>query len=185
MTDGEDKELNAMKTVIESLQSLKPDARVRVLQYVFNRLGISGLREGSVTQAGPLPVAGPSDLPLSQAIVKDVRTLKQERQPKSANQMAALVAYYLSELAPQGERKEAIGTADITKYFKQAGFPLPGRADSTLANARAAGYLDLIGGGLYKLNPVGYNIVVHGLQQEPRKAARKKSARRKSTKKKA
>jgi hypothetical protein len=41
--------------------------------------------------------------------------------------MAAVVAYYLSEAAPQDERKEAVTTADIAKYFKQANYRVPTR----------------------------------------------------------
>jgi len=53
--------------------------------------------------------------------------------------MAALVAYYLSELSPEGERKEAINTDDVVKYFKQAGFRLPKQTRQALPNAAAAG----------------------------------------------
>jgi hypothetical protein len=82
--------------------------------------------------------------------------------------MAAVVAYYLSELAPPGERTETIGTAEVQKYFKQAGYPLPKVPRVTLANAAQAGYFDSAGTGQFRLNPVGYNLVVHSL---PRKAA--------------
>ena len=77
--------------------------------------------------------------------------------------MAALVAYYLSEVAEEPERKESINTSDLEKYFKQAGFRLPKRMPQVLPNAAAAGYLDSAGSGYYKLNPVGYNLVVHAL----------------------
>jgi hypothetical protein len=77
--------------------------------------------------------------------------------------MAALVAYYLSEMAPEGERKDAINASDLERYFKQAGFKLPKAISQALPNAAAAGYFDSTGNGLYRLNPVGYNLVVHGL----------------------
>ena len=35
--------------------------------------------------------------------------------------MAAIVAFYLSELAPEAERKAEVQTEDMVKYFKQAG----------------------------------------------------------------
>ena len=77
--------------------------------------------------------------------------------------MAALVAHYLAELAPLEDRKDTIDTSDVTNYSKQAGYPLPQRPKQTLPNARAAGYFDLAGSGKYRLNPVGHNLVVHGL----------------------
>jgi len=40
--------------------------------------------------------------------------------------MAAVVAYYLSEVAPPDERRPEVATEDLEKYFKQAGHPLPG-----------------------------------------------------------
>jgi hypothetical protein len=95
--------------------------------------------------------------------------------------MAALVAYYLSELAPDVENKHEISAADLEKYFKQAAFKLPRSIKQTLPNAAAAGYFDSAGGGRYRLNPVGYNLVVHGLPRGPQTA---KSSHARKTKKK-
>jgi hypothetical protein len=83
--------------------------------------------------------------------------------------MAAVVAYYLSEIAPSHERKDAINASDLQKYFKQAGFKLPKSIPQALPNAAAAGYFDSTGSGLYRLNPVGYNLVVHGLPRGDQK----------------
>jgi hypothetical protein len=77
--------------------------------------------------------------------------------------MAALVAYYVTELAPEEERRSVITKEDIEKYFKQAPYRLPQRLAQTLPNAARAGYFDVVDRGQYKLNPVGYNLVAHGL----------------------
>jgi hypothetical protein len=77
--------------------------------------------------------------------------------------MAAVVAFYLSEVAPSDERRNAINVSDVQKYFKQAGFKLPKIPAKALLNAAAAGYFDPVGNGMYRLNPVGYNLVAHGL----------------------
>ena len=115
-----------------------------------------------------------------------IRDLKEEKQPDSVNQMTALVAGYLSEHAPEGELKDAISTAEVEKYFKQAGFRLPKSPRNALTNAAAAGYFDSVGGGRYRLNPVGYNLVVHGPPpaQEGKKASRraKKTTAKKNAK---
>ncbi len=74
-----------------------------------------------------------------------------------------MVAYYLESHAPDKDRKQTLETGDIEKYFKQAGFPLAKRMEQVLPDAKAAGYLDAAGRGRYKLNPVGYNLVVHSL----------------------
>jgi hypothetical protein len=178
LAEGDDIELTAMKTVLDSLQSLDSEARGRVLKYVFDRLGITS----PIGERGPGAGHVPPKEPQLQRLA-DIRSLKEEKQPKSNNQMAALVGYYLSELAPAGERKEVIGDADIGKYFKQAGFKLPQRPDATLANARNAGYFDHAGEGVYRLNPVGYNLVVHGLPREQVTPSLKKARKKARSKK--
>jgi hypothetical protein len=104
--------------------------------------------------------------------------------------MAALVAFYVTELAPASERNSTINKADIERYFKLANFRLPADAAFTLVNAKNAGYLDNAGSGQYKLNPVGYNLVAYrmgeradgeagGKAKRPkRNIAKKASARR-------
>jgi hypothetical protein len=98
-----------------------------------------------------------------------IKDLKEEKLPESSNQMAAIVAFYLQEVAPENERESTITASDIEKYFKQARFNLPKNIRMALPNAAAAGYLDSVGGGAYKLNPVGYNLVAHGLPRDPSK----------------
>ncbi len=106
-------------------------------------------------------------------------------------EMVAIVAYYLSELAPEEDRKDTIVTKDITKYFNQAGHPLPTGPQFTLPNAKAAGYFESVGHGKYTLNPVGHNLVAHSIPRAqgentpafPRKK-RKKKKKAKSLKKK-
>ena len=169
--ESDDKELGAIYKVIEALKPLDRDETHRVINYVLNRLGVAdeyGMVERSV-QAVTSATFPTSDSVLRSNIadVKDIKSLKEEKQPKSANQMAALVAYYLSDIAPQEERKQAISSDDVKKYFKQAVFQLPRRLEVTLRNAKNAGYFDSVGNGMYKLNPVGYNLVVHGLPSKP------------------
>lgn len=52
--------------------------------------------------------------------------------------MAALVAYYLSELAPEGEKNQTVNAEMLRRYFKMAGFRLPQNPSYTLPNAAAA-----------------------------------------------
>lgn len=93
----------------------------------------------------------------------DIRSLKEEKNPDTAKQMACIVAYYLQELAPEGERKNTISAPDIEKYFKQANFKLPKLVAQVLVDAKRSGYFETAARGEYKLNAVGYNLVVHGL----------------------
>ncbi len=167
-----------MGTILGALEGLEGESIQRVLDYVLGRLSL-----GRPTRASALSGPAAAPLPTDGGKVRQVsiRDLKEEKQPESLNQMAALVAYYLSELAPEGEQRDEINSSDLEKYFKQAGFKLPRSIYQTLPNAAAAGYFDGTGGGKYRLNPVGYNLVVHGLPRgsESRKPSRPKKVKRK------
>ncbi len=168
----DDQELHAIQQIIGALSDLDPEARARVISYVFQRLGISTpapLVEAGASGATAAAHGVKTPTPLTQLGRRqiDIRTFGEEKSPRSANERVAVVGYYLSELAPVEERKAEISAADITKYFKQAGFPLPGAARMTLVNAKNAGYLDAgAERGTYKLNPVGHNLVAHSLPAE-------------------
>ena len=172
-----DRELQAMAAIISALEGLDGESIQRVLDYVLGRLSLakSSRSFGTAVAAPPTPPSGESVHHARRASIRDLREAKQ---PESSNQMAALVAYYLSEHAPESERKDAITAADLEKYFKQAGFRLPGSLKQTLPNAAAAGYFEGAGGGRYRLNPVGYNLVVHGLPRGQEAAARPKRAKK-------
>src|SRR5882672_2832315 len=113
-------ELNAIRDVLGALTPLTGEARASVITFVFNRLGISGAPPPESPRS-PLPVRGSPPVEVAQdRDLVDIRTLKEEKQPSSAREMAVLVAFYLSELAPAGERKAEISADDIRQYFKQA-----------------------------------------------------------------
>jgi len=181
-----DQELEAIGTILHALDGLDGESIQRVLDYVFGRLSIS--RQSRAASSASTSVAS-SVPPLAEfqrsRVQPSIRDLKEEKKPESANQMAALVAYYLSEIAPERERKISINASDLEKYFKQAGFKLPKAIPQALPNAAAAGYFDPTGSGLYQLNPVGYNLVVHGLPRSgegaplrKRPKAKRKTGRR-------
>jgi len=182
-------ELKAIETITDVLRPLDEAAQQRVLRYVMQHLGMQ------VEQADLSPPTLPGNKGaqieqptqrLQQQVV-DIRSLREQKRPGSDMEMAAIVAYYLSELAPEENQKDVIGTKDIKTYFKQAGHPLPRGPQFTLPNAKSAGYFESAGHGKYKLNPVGHNLVVHGLprakgESPPRPNRKKKKA--KSSKKK-
>jgi len=179
-----DDEVEAIKAVLGSLEPLDAQARRSVVEYVLKRLGIS---IGPAT-AAPLPAAAPASPAATLAAATPpaaegpvhIESFKTQKQPRSANEMAALVAYYLQNLAPTAERKATVTTQDLETYFKIAKFPLPKEIRVTLQNARNAGYLDAAGSGEYKLNAVGHNLVVHNM---PRNAAAPAKAAKRAKKK--
>jgi hypothetical protein len=160
-----DPELNAIQTIIASLEPLDTEARQRVVSYVFQRLRLSLDSQPPQASNPILPSVADISQPIITAqIIHNIRSLKEQKAPRSASEMCAIVAYYLAELAPVEERKDSIDRDDAVKYFKQANFPLPKSLKQIMPNAAKAGYFDALGDGKYRLNPVGYNLVVHGLQ---------------------
>jgi predicted solute-binding protein len=71
----------------------------------------------------------------SESLQVHIKEFKEQKQPRSAIEMAAIVAYYLANMAPEANRKESIATADLDTYFKIARFKLPAKQKFTLVNA--------------------------------------------------
>lgn len=168
----------AIDQILSALEHLDVGARRTALSAACMQLGIpltdcmpaSELASASAINSdrqeapavAPPNVAATSDVRQAESQI-DIRAFKEQKRPSSARQMACVVGFYLQELAPTSERKETVNTQDLEKYFKQAKFKLPGKINQILADAKAAGYFDVISRGEYKLNAVGYNLVAHNL----------------------
>lgn len=150
------RELSAIEGIIAALEGFDKESQQRIIDFVIDRTGLASPTVGSRIVQTTFP----------QPPVQDILTLTTEKKPRYATQMAAVVAYYLSEVAPIEERKTAIEHDDIKTYFKQARFRLPKSIKDVLIHATQAGYFDYLGGNKYKLNPVGYNLVVHALPEK-------------------
>lgn len=177
--DKRDPEIVALETVIRVLGPLDEGARSRVLDYAMQRLGMRELPplEVTATAGEPEKVSHQS----GPRTVVDIRSLRLEKAPATANEMAAVAAYYLAELAP--DRKETVTTSEVETLFKQAGHPLPSRINMTLPNAAAAGYFDRAAAGTYKLNPVGFNLVTQSLPRGSSSAGKKATSRQTTARK--
>ncbi len=183
--DGPD-DIEAVGAIVKALRPFSAEVRQRIVDSALTLLGGAERRREraagetiSPGEVGAEPRPEREGEPATQA-PRDIRELRDQKQPRTANEMAVVAAYYLSRLAPSEIRKDFITSADVTKYFEQAGFLQPGDPLMTLVNAKNAGYFDSLGGGKYRLNPVGFNLVTHGL---PRKGeggggARVRSKRR-------
>jgi len=187
MAENIEKEIEAIKTVLTALEPLSPEVRSNVLGYVLTRLKIALPVVQQADRSG-IP-ARPADLSSGaaggapQPTITHIKSLKERKKPHSASEMAALVAYYMANMAPEKDRTDRINTKLVETYFKIAEFPLPQKPQFTLPNAKAAGYLDAVGNGEYKLNAVGHNLIVHGMPREkdgrtaPRRARTSKRVR--------
>jgi hypothetical protein len=181
------KEANTPKTlgeaideIIEALGGLDQPTQITAIQAACEHLKIRAPARTEASSTSPAVAAGAPSTATQQGQLTDVRALKELKKPTSANEMAALVAFYLSETAPSNERKTDVEVADMERYFKQANFPLPRKPAMLLSNAKNAGYFDMLGNGKYRLNPVGYNLVAHNL---PRGQSDGRPRRRKSKRK--
>jgi hypothetical protein len=185
VADDIEAELQAIKTLLETLEPLTLNVRNSVIEYVFKRLGITASH--APAPAAPSPaVAAPltSPLKLQPDGPTDILSLKEQKGPTTGTQMIAVVAYYLAHLAPEGERRDFITVDDIQKYFVQGKYPLPGSQPQALVHAKNAGYLDSLEKGKYRLNSVGHNLVAHKMPKDGSAPARSSSgARRKPAKK--
>jgi len=158
----------AIDKIIEALQGLDEKSRANAISAACTQLG---LESPAVEKKSPPtgPGVTPEVPPLEKTTFvapKDIRTLREEKAPESAVEMACVVAYYLLHFAPQSERKESVAIGDMKKYFIQGNFPLLKYIKDLLVNAKKAGYFDPAERGAYRLNAVGHNLVAHTL---PRK----------------
>jgi hypothetical protein len=191
-SDSSNKTLGqAIDEIIRALQPLDQGARITAVKASCEHLNITMLpSQKEKAKPESMSVSAEPTSEVSMSGVRDIRALKEQKRPSSAIEMAAMVAYYLSELVPEQERQKTVSLEDVKKYFKQALFPLPGKPQFLLTNAKNAGYFDSVGGGKFQLNPVGYNLVVHNLPREGSGATTKtmkpkrRSNKPKSTKKK-
>lgn len=96
-------ELAAIKAVADALQPLDEAAQRHVIAYVSDALGITGTAPaihnpmpGHDPVAETVVVEGGAEAATDVGIrPTDIRSLKEQKQPRSANEMAALVAYYV------------------------------------------------------------------------------------------
>ena len=136
---------------------------LRRAQTLIGNLVSEQKREPAPLSQDPIPASPPCNVNGS---VVDIRSLRDQKQPRNVVEMAAVTAYYVSATAPPEERRESIDAEDIKKFFGQAEYTTTTAPRNILFQAKSAGYLDSAGRGQYKLNPVGYNLVTAGLPSQ-------------------
>lgn len=182
MSQDIDNEVEAIRTILTALEPLSPDVQSSVVNYVLGRLGVQLANSHRPTDAMPAPrneavepvKAATSAMPPVGHESVHIKDFKEEKKPRSATEMTAIVAYYLENLAEEKERKSEIKSSDLETYFKIAEFPLPKEMQFTLPNAKKAGYMDAVGNGEYRLNAVGHNLVVHSMPKTGSSSAPKR-----------
>lgn len=176
----------AIDEVINALANMDDTSRLTVIRAACEHLSIP-ISHSKTQTTGETLISPMTSGIAQQGTPSDIRALKVQKAPSSAIEMACLIAYYLQALAPDSERKDTITTSDLETYYRHADYPLPKAMNQVLVDAKSAGYFDSKERGTYKLNAVGYNLVVHSLprsRSQPQRAisARKASLDRKTKK---
>jgi len=110
MSEDEYPEVAAITALLKILGPLKDEERANVIDFVFRKLGIqfSGpqrrTRDSGTDSVQALGAPVPARKGVESHSV-DIRSFTEEKKPRTASQMVAVVAYYLEHLAAEGERR--------------------------------------------------------------------------------
>lgn len=160
MSKDQKDDLEAVRTVVSTLEPFDGPDRERIIRWVREKLGmpVGGRAESAAARRADEPTGASPHAPGKTA--KDIKTFVAEKNPTSDRQLAAVIAYYYAFEAPDAERKESIDAATLIDACRKAGRRRPPTPGQTLINATTAGYLDKTSDrGQYRLNSVGENLV--------------------------
>lgn len=150
-------DLDAVREISATLESVDEAARERVLRWVRERLDMP--TAGAIIPQAPM-FTGHAPAPTHGAgTASDIKSFVAQKDPKTDTHMAAVAAYFYRFVAPLAERKETFGAKDLTDACRKAERRRPTRPSQTMVNAYAGGLFDKEGSGVYRLNSVGENLV--------------------------
>jgi len=155
-------DLESVRKIVAALQPFKLEEQERILRWAREKVGLEhpSDTQGGVRTARPTPHPGMAEPPVPVPQVRSIRDFVAEKNPKSDNQFAAVVAYYYRFEAPEERRKESITSDDLQEACRQAGRPRLPYPNKTLNNAHGNGLLDRAGDrGAFRINSVGENLV--------------------------
>ena len=151
--------LDAAQKIVAELQGMKQEDQQLAIQFATQTLRLVGFTPPASQQSPSIaPTQTPSIPVPSAGRSTDIKSFTDTKSPKTDTQFTAVVAYYYQFEAPPDARKSEIDVEVMKEAARQA------RRHQrkwifTLTNAKNAGYLDSAGGGKFKLNAVGENLV--------------------------
>lgn len=187
-------DLEAVRTIIQVLESFDSKDRERIIRWAREKLGMSAVTGQPSTM--PIVSAQPEQTTITPpaviadgSAVKDIKSFISEKRPKNDKQLAAAVAYYYHFVAPEGQQKEIITSEDILDACRKADCKRLTNPGQTLRNAFQSGLLDRAGEqGQFRLNAVGENLIAMVLPEGERggsvKPPKKKPMKKVTTSKK-
>jgi hypothetical protein len=182
-------DLSAVRDISELLDGFGNDERERIIRWVREKLGMgtgpaaAAVSPAATTQGQPVPAAAATASAGAPTGVTDMRSFVTQKNPKNDKQLAAVVAYYYRFVAPQDQRKDSIGSEELTNACRIADRDRPKKPAQTLVNAFRDGFLDRAERGAYRLNTVGENLVAMVLPDgeanaDGRRSSSKRGARK-------
>src|SRR5882672_8164431 len=145
MTDKLD-DLDAVRTVIDTLSKFDVDTQERVLRWAREKLGLKAVAPpaaltDSSAKYPAAPVMGDA-ISFHKGRTTDIKTFVASKNPSSNNEFTATVAYYYRFEAPEAERKESITAEDLQEACRQCARDRLTKPSQTLVNACYAGLID-------------------------------------------
>lgn len=161
-------DFEAVRLVIEALEPFDTKERERIIRWAAEKLGMHGAPAFTSSQSGfPPPAPASAQATAGAASQRDIKSFVLQKNPRSDNQMAAVVAYYHHFEAPPQERKDWISKEDLIDACRKSDRKRPQRPEQVLVNTYHAGLLDRAGSpGQYRLNSVGENLVAMVLPEQ-------------------
>jgi len=156
-------DLEALRTIVAALTPFKQPDQERIIRWAKEKLGLPADIKSTEMQpalGGGLPTTLPVAAPQHGITIKQ---FMDQKDPKSDNQVAAVVAYYHQFEATGADRKKTIIAADLIEACRKANRKRVNNPHQTLVNAHHTGLLDKAGKGEYTINSVGENLVAMAL----------------------
>lgn len=187
MTTKTPDDLEAVRTIVDILQSFTSDDRERVIRWAREKLGMPVPSLEAAVPREKAPIGTPSPGQPATTVPppsggSDIRTFVSQKSPGSDTHFAATVAYYYQFMAPEAARKPSISKDDLIDACRKVDRKRPAKPAQVLVNAYQDGLLDRAEKGQYKLNSVGENLVAMvlpgGSEKKPVKATKKNAARK-------
>ncbi|MDX9893371.1 MAG: hypothetical protein RB292_03060 [Patescibacteria group bacterium] len=160
-------DLEAVRLIAETLENFSDQERERIIRWSLEKLGTEAgsfpsVKTSPSVQTGVAEIVNQSASASTNTDIlkpKDIKSFVDSKDPKSDKELAAVVAFYYAFEMPDEEKKESIGSKDLTEACRLAQRRRPKDPAQTLRNSAYAGYLDNIERGQYKINSVGENLV--------------------------
>ena len=187
MTEPPSDKFDAVRAMVETLTPFDDADRELIVRWAQESLGMNlGASPTLPHVATPAPpVVPPVVATPGTHGTGDIRTFVANKNPRSDQQFAAVVAYYFRFEAPDAERKNEVVADDLQESARKSGRERFRNPLATLNNAHRTGWLDRGGDrGAFSINAVGENLVAMALPDGDTSAAGRAPRRKKAGKKK-